>query len=133
MFSEINLPKLKACARAWAARNPLIFKIMLYKGFDYPYVLVIQAIHPESLKVQNSVTGKSEHKPDPDYLRLKDDWADPECFEVQDDLLEVSQNDFDCSAKISIFFGKWQSHLLFKGEKPPANLVYVDSEVTLFE
>lgn len=132
MFSEINLPKLKACARAWAARNPLILKVALFQGVDFPYVLVIEAAPEKVIGRKNPVTGRFEQTPNPDYLRLQDDWAVPECLDIQDDLLEVSQNDFNCSARISTFFGKWQSHLLFTGEKPPRSLVRPGTETKLF-
>lgn len=133
MFSEIDLSKLKDCASRWAKQNSLILGISLFQGIDFPYVLVIQATRQRFLEVKNPATGKSDHRPDPDYVRLQNDWADPECFEIQDDLLEVSQNDFSCSAKISTFFGKWQSHLLLDGENLPVNLVHAKSETRLFD
>ena len=126
-FQELNLSSLEQCARRWAAAYGLIERITLYRGVETPYVLVVQTGCPRS--------GGEEMQPvaPADLMKLRQVWEDPECLHLQDDLLEISLNDFDCSAKIGVFLGKWRSHLQWGDTEMPPELVQMQTAVVVYK
>lgn len=122
-YPELNLESLERCAQRWGLSNDLIESITLYRGMETPYVLVVLASHPDP---RDSDFQTAAH---PDLVDLRRVWDDPECLQLQDDFLEISLNDFNCSAKIGVFLGKWRCQLQWNDTVIPNELVRVETAV----
>jgi hypothetical protein len=92
IFPEVNLPKLKERAEAWAKRYPVISKIVLYPGIcsGVNYVLVVEPSRRSTLNFPLPFLLHLGVCPSDiamrNYRKYLNDWTDPLCSHIQKDL-----------------------------------------------
>jgi hypothetical protein len=133
LYPEINLSILEQKARTWATkRYPGIERILLFRSHvpELQYILVaeIRNLDAEIPHLQDI----PEPKKKAEFAKFRNDWSDPTCLHIRDDLINVLKTEKPSSENVSQFLDQWLCYAKTSEEELLEDLVDVESVKVLY-
>lgn len=134
LYPEINLTELKHRARRWATKNYSVIKeISVFRSdeIEPKYILVAEAYHLQA-EIPH-LRDIPEPKKKAEFAKFRNDWSDPTCLHIRDDLIDVLKTEKPSSENVSEFLDQWLCYAKTPEDELPNELINPKTECVLYE